>query len=79
MNKLYAFWYTDLPPYLQGGEVIHISGDKIGVRERAGLFVPAKVVPLKQGIKLQKKLQKAELKYKRAKDNLHRVGRRICS
>ena len=79
MNKLYAFWYTDLPPYLQGGEVIHISGDKVGVRERAGLFVPAKVVPLKQGIKLQKKLQKAELKYKKAKAHLHHVGKSICS
>jgi hypothetical protein len=79
MDRLYAFWQTDRPPYLQGGEVIHISGDKVGVRERTGLFVPAKVVPLKQGIKLQKKLHKAELKYKRAKDNLRHVGRIICS
>ena len=79
MGKLYAFWYTDLPPYVQGGEVIHISDGKVGVRERAGLFVPAKIVPLKQGIKLKKKLQRAELKYKKAKAHLRHVGKSICS
>lgn len=79
MSKLYAFWYTDLPPYVQGGEVIYMSGGKVCVRERAGLFVPAKIVPLKQGIKLKKKLQQAELKYKKAKAYLRHVGRRICS
>ena len=66
-NKLFAFWRYDTPPYLLGAEVVKV--DKNGFVEALGYngfkFKPVLIVPLEKGIKLNKKLKKAEAKYRR--------------
>lgn len=66
-DKLYAFWKYDNPPYLLGGEVESIDEDGfVTVKGYSSFrFRPVKIVSLEKGIKLQKKLHKAEVKYRR--------------
>lgn len=68
MSNLYAFWKYDTPPYLLGGEVIEVREDGyVTIEGHAGYkFKPVSIVPIEKGIKLQKKLNKAETKYKKA-------------
>ena len=75
MNELYAFWKCDIPPYLLGGRVAEVKEDGYVIIEGDPRFKynPVKIVPLNEGIKLQKKLNKAEAKYRKtmnaAKEN----------
>lgn len=68
MNKLYAFWKYDIPPFLLGGEVEEVLEDGcVIIKGRTGYkFKPVIIVPLEKGIKLHKKLNKAEAKYRNA-------------
>lgn len=83
IDKLYAFWKYDTPPYLLGGEVESIDEDGIVTVKgySSSRFRPVKIVSLEKGIKLQKKLNKAEEKYRRivkdANDELRSVVRYI--
>ncbi len=65
MSKLYAFWKYDTAPFLLGGEVEEVSNDGyVVIKGRTGCkFKPVLIVPLEKGIKLHKKLNKAEAKY----------------
>lgn len=82
-DKLYAFWKYDTPPYLLGGEVESIDEDGFVTVKgyKSSRFRPVKIVSLEKGIKLQKKLHKAEMKYRRivkdANDELRFVVRCI--
>lgn len=71
-EKLYAFWKYDSPPYLLGGEVIKIREEDGGVfvkgydKHMSSYFAKeaiVTIVPYKEGIKLHKKLKKAEKRY----------------
>lgn len=65
MNKLYAFWKYDVPPFLLGGEVEEVLEDGcVIIKGRISKFKPVLIVPLERGIKLHKKLNKAEAKYR---------------
>lgn len=64
---MYAFWKYDVPPYLLGAEVEEIGPNKDVVRVKwYGLVKPTIILPLEKGIKLQKKLDKAHAKYRKA-------------
>lgn len=68
-NKLYAFWEYDRPPYLLGDEVSQVHEDgSVSVVKYPYRFNPVLIVPLEKGIKLQKKLNKANSKYKKIVD-----------
>ncbi len=90
-EKLYAFWKYDSPPYMLGGEVLKI-------REDGGVFVKGydrymsscfkkeaimAIVPYETGVKLHKKLKKAEARYRlkvqKAKKRLRSVNDMIAS
>ena len=69
MNKLYAFWKYDIPPFLLGGEVEEVLEDGYVIikgRTPGYKFKPVIIVPLEKGVKLHKKLNKAESKYRNA-------------
>lgn len=68
-NKLYAFWKYDRPPYLLGDEVSQVHEDgSVSVVNYTYRFKPVVILPLEKGLKLQKKLNKANAKYKKAVD-----------
>lgn len=70
MNKMYAFWKYDIPPFLLGGEVKEIQEDGcVSVVGYTSRFKPVLIVPIEKGIKLQKKLDKANAKYKKVVAN----------
>lgn len=83
MDKLYAFWKSDVPPYLLGGEVEEVREDGyVTVVGYTGYkFRPVLITPLEKGIKLQKGLNRAKAKYKKAVDaaneELHNVVKEI--
>lgn len=82
MNKMYAFWKYDIPPFLLGGEVKEIQEDGcVSVVGYTSRFKPVLIVPIEKGIKLQKKLDKANAKYKKvvatAKEDLLAVVKKI--
>ena len=82
MEKMYAFWKYDIPPFLLGGEVKEIQEDGcVSVVGYTSRFKPVLIVPLEKGIKLQKKLNKANAKYKKtvtiAKEDLLAVVKEI--
>ena len=82
MNKMYAFWKYDIPPFLLGGEVKEIQEDGcVSVVGYTSKFKPVLIVPIEKGIKLQKKLNKANAKYKKivatAKEDLLAVVKKI--
>ena len=82
MNKMYAFWKYDIPPFLLGGEVKEIQEDGcVSVVGYTSRFKPVLIVPIEKGIKLQKKLNKANAKYKKivatAKEDLLAVVKKI--
>lgn len=55
MNKMYAFWKYDIPPFLLGGEVKEIQEDGcVSVVGYTSRFKPVLIVPIEKGIKLQK-------------------------
>ena len=63
--NLYAFWKYDVPPFLLGGEVISVTEDGyVTVKGYSGKFKPELIVPIEKGIKIHKKLNKANAKYK---------------
>lgn len=83
MDKMYAFWKYDLPPYLLGGEVEEIRPDGVArIKGYTGWFRTVKIVPLEKGIKLQKKLNKAKAKYmkvtQQADNELRETVKEIC-
>lgn len=66
--KQYAFWEYDIPPFLLGGVVEKVDEEgyvTIENRYQGYRFRPVAVVPLKEGLKMQKKLDKAERKYRK--------------
>ena len=74
MSKLYAFWRYDIPPYALGGEVLKIREDNGGVyvkgydRYMSTYFSEntiIAIVPYKEGVKLQKKLDKVAKAYRK--------------
>ena len=73
-EKMYAFWKYDTPPYLLGGEVEGIKEDGyVTIVGRTGYeFKPVLIVPLEKGIKLQKKINKANAKYRKTVDTAKR-------
>lgn len=83
MDKLYAFWKYDIPPFLLGGEVTEVREDGyVTIKGHEGYkFKSELIVPLEKGIKLQKKLDKANAKYKQtiatAKEELLAVVKEI--
>lgn len=79
MSKLYAFWKYDVPPYLLGGEVIEVREDGyVTVVGHTGCkFKPVLIVPLEKGIKLQKKLNEAEAKYRKSVDTANKGLRSV--
>lgn len=82
MNKMYAFWKYDIPPFLLGGEVKEIQEDGwVSVVGYTSRFKPVLIVPIEKGIKLQKKLDKANAKYKKvvanAKEDLLALVKKI--
>lgn len=68
MNRLYAFWKYDVPPFLLGGEVEEVLEDGyVVIKGRTSYkFKPVIIIPLEKGIKLHKRLNKAEAKYRKA-------------
>lgn len=63
-GKLYAFWKYDRAPFLLGDEVSKVYEDgSVSVVKYSYRFKPVLIVPLEKGIKLQKKLNKANAKY----------------
>lgn len=72
-GKLYAFWKYDRPPYLLGDEVSQIHEDgSVSVVKYTYRFKPVVILPLEKGIKLQKKLNKANAKYNKVVDEAYR-------
>lgn len=66
--KLYTFWKYDVPPFLHGGIVEKIDEEgyvTIKNRYQGYRFRPVAVVPLKEGLKMQKRLDRAERKYRK--------------
>ena len=80
-DKLYAFWKYDVEPFLLGAEVEDMKGSLIKPKGYTGWFTPVKIVPFEKGVKLHKKLKKAEAKYKKivkdAKADLQAVVKEI--
>jgi hypothetical protein len=67
--KLYAFWAYDAFPGCLGGEVNNFhEGGKVSIVSYGPgfLFTPLKILPHKEGLKLQAKLN--EIKNNHAKD-----------
>lgn len=83
MAEMYAFWKYDVPPYLLGGKIADImENGTVSIEGYAGYkFKPVAIVPLEEGLKLQMKLDAAEIKYnetiKKAKDDLDEVVKEI--
>lgn len=73
-SKQYVFRKYDIPPYILGGEVEKITDD--GFVEIKGcdgyLFKPIKIVSLKEGLRLQKKIDKAYAKYREVTHNANK-------
>lgn len=67
-RRLYCFWRYDLPPYLLGAEVAEKRDDGAINPKGYGMWLTQDdimvIVPYKEGVELQKKLDKAAREYK---------------
>ena len=65
MSNAYAFWKHDVPPYLLGDKVTHITQDGFIVPEHytGSAFKPVYITTLEKGLQMQKNLN-AEFEYK---------------
>lgn len=66
MSNAYAFWKYDVPPYLRGAKVTHITQDGFIVPEHyTGIaFKPVYITTLEKGLQMQKNLNAEFEKYK---------------
>jgi hypothetical protein len=72
-QRLYAFWKYDQFPFVLGGEVTAMQSD--GSVETVGYgkgywFTPFKIVPLADGRKIAKELERLRAEYRQAQATL---------
>lgn len=71
--KLYAFWKYDLFPYVLGGEVVEMRDDGRVLVKGYGpgfWFKPIRLVPVKTGKAIKKKLDEIEARHNKAQKKL---------
>lgn len=66
MSNAYVFWKYDVPPYLRGDKVTHITQDGFIVPEHytGSAFKPVYITTLEKGLQMQKNLNAEFEKYK---------------
>ena len=72
--KLYAFWMSDVFPYVNGGEITAMDGKgQVETKEYgAGYwFQPKKILPVAEGTIIMAKLRQLSVDYDTAKNHLH--------
>jgi len=63
--KLYAFWKYDLFSYILGGIVTEIENERVETEEygKGNCFIYSKILNLKEGLQIQKKLNELKTRY----------------